>query len=331
MPTLFFNSSNIKELEDLNAGFKPCQAKNLRLMLWAGDGKHGSLTDIMRLPNYDVYLCAGWQENLQENIDMLTDRQTLCVLDIKNEVQLALFHHIYDGCFELIDSDYEGNTPSLPISDYTSLLTSGGSARHIEGINSIRTPYENLYGMLELFAPILPAELLLKRLWCSDIMELSARDNMPPSMVWSSPDLNHSYYRYVKDAQKSFEEEQKRRCGAWPRHEATLQEQWSKMSTVALTCSTYLDAPIREGVMGKLMPHMSRFNEFLDGKIEQLLAIKGGAFSIEGDHYTNEVKSLENDILSTVNFKQTVLKMLMISVPEGMKVRIECYPDDRYP
>jgi hypothetical protein len=53
-----------------------------------------------------VYLCAGSHKYLQENIDALADDQTLCIVDVENETQLALFHQVYDGCFANIDSDY---------------------------------------------------------------------------------------------------------------------------------------------------------------------------------------------------------------------------------
>lgn len=298
-------------------------------MLWAGDGMHDGVPDVIRLPEYDIYLCAGWQKGLQENINALTEQQTLCVLDVNSEKQLAMFHEMYDGCFERIDSDYNGNTPSLPLTDYIRLLAPGGTARHSEGINGLTMPYENLYGMLELFAPVLPDGIAMKRTWCPEIMGLAKRDELHPSMVWSSPDLNHHYYVHVKEAQKTFEIRQKERSPAWPNHEPTLQRQWSTMSLNALTCSTHLTAPISEGVMDTLLPHMSRFDEFLSEKIDDLLA-KKASFSIDRIDYTNETHALGEDILRVVNFKQTILKMLMTSVPDGMRAHIGSYEDDRY-
>jgi len=237
---------------------------------------------------------------------------------------------MYDGCFERIDSDYEGNTPSLPLTEYSRLLTAGGTGRNIEGINRLHMPYENLYGMLELFAPILPLDIALKRQWCTAVMELAKRDDLHPGMVWSSPDLNHPYYVYVKEAQTKFEEHQKLRYAAWPLHESTLEAHWSKMSTKTLTCSTYLHEPISEGVMEALLPHMSRFDEFLSGKINELLVIKNTSFTIDHIDYVNEIKELGKDILRVVNLKQTILKMLMMSVPDGMRGHIGSYVDDRY-
>jgi hypothetical protein len=331
MPVIFFDNPNVDFFDAMKAQLKPCETKNLRLMLWAGDGMHDGVTDVSRLPGYDVYLCAGWQKNLQANIDALNDQQTLCVLNIHGEKQLAMFHYVYDGCFQSIDSDYQGNTPSLPLTDYTRLLAVGGTARDIEGINSLMMPYENLYGMLELFAPALPDMLSMKRRWCSAIMELAKRDDLHPSMVWSSPDLNHPYYVYVKEEQKTFEQQQKMRCAAWPNSEPTLRSHWSKMSIKALTCSTRMTAPIGEGVIEALMPHMSRFDEFLGGKIDELLTIKTNSFKMDHADYTNQTTILGEDILRVVNFKQTILKMLMTSVPAGMTAYIGLYDDARYP
>jgi len=325
MPVIFFNA-----IKDQNTPLKHCNKKNLRLILWAGDGKDGNLADVQRLPGYDVYLCAGWQQNLQANIDLLTEEQTLCILDIHNEMEISHFHYMYDGCFIRIDSDYTGNTPSLPLTEYSRLLSAGGTARNVEGINKLHAPYENLYGMLELFAPILPADIAFRRRWCSAIMELAKRDNLHPNMVWSSPDLSHPYYLYVKDAQKAFEEQQTARCADWPYYGPTLQQQWSKMSIKALTCSTHIHEPINEGVMEVLLPHMNLFDEFLSGKIDELLTIKSASFTIDRIDYVNETKELGKDILRVVNLKQTILKMLMMSVPDGMMGHIGSYVDDRY-
>lgn len=322
MPVIYFKNPEIYNLEE-----RKSQAKNLRLMLWAGDGMHGGVTDVRRLPGYDVYLCAGWQENLQANIDSLSHQQTLCVLDVHSMTQLTMFHHIYDGCFAHIDSDYHGNTPALPLTDYTLLLAPGGTARNIEGINGLLMPHENLYATLEVFAPVLPEPLKLKRRWCPQVMELSKRDDLHPTMVWSSPDLNQPYYLYVKEAQKHFEARQKLRSAAWPNHEVTLGAQWSVMNIKELTCSmrSYPDDD-----MEILLPHMGRFDEFLSGKIDELLALNS-SFSIDRVDYANEASALGDDILRLVDFKQTILKMLMKTLPDGMGGYIGCYEDDRYP
>lgn len=325
MPVIFFNSNHA----DMKAQFKPSNEKNLRLMLWAGDGKHAGVTDVRRLPGYDVYLCAGWQQSFQENIDDLTDRQTLCVLDIHCEKQLALFHYVYDGCFARIDSDYNGNTPTLPLTDYTSLLQPGGIAYNIEGINGLIMPEENLYGMLELFAPILSRESQLRRKWSWPVLELSKRDDLDPNMVWTSPDLNHPYYAYVKERQGQFEHQQKRRSAAWPHHEDTLLAQWNKADSKLLLSSLRQHLPSGDAAFEEVLPHLSRFDEFLGNKIDELLSIKP-RFSLNRQDYVNEQTLLREDILSVVSFKQTVLKLLMTPVPDGMRATISAYWDERY-
>lgn len=326
MPVIFFNTNTY---DDLKNQFKQSREKNLRLMLWAGDGKHDGLTDVRRLPGYDVYLCAGWQQSFQENIDDLTEQQTLCILDIHSENQLALFHYVYDGCFAQIDADYSGNTPILQITDYTSLLQPGGIAYNIEGINALIMPEENLYGMLELFAPVLSPQSQLRRKWSWSVLELSERDDLDPAMVWASPDLNHPYYAYVKDKQKTFEHEQQRRNPAWPRCEETLLAQWSKADKLILT-SLRQNLPSGQAAFNDVAPHLSRFDEFLSNKIDELLSIKP-RFTLVRPDYVNEQTVMGEDILRVVSFKQTVLKMLMTAVPDGLRPTIGGYRDQRYP
>lgn len=326
MPVIFFNTNDYNEMK---AHFKPSNEKNLRLMLWVGDGKHDDVTDVQRLPEYDVYLCAGWQQSFQDNIDSLSDRQTLCVVDIHSEKQMALFHYMYDGCFAHIDSDYNGNTPSLPLTDYSSLLEPGGTAYNIEGINGMMMPEENLYGMLELFAPALPYEFQKKRKWCWPVLELSDRDDLDPAMVWTSPDLNHPSYAYVKHTQKTFENEQRRRNPAWPLCEDTLLAQWLKAGFKLLLTSLHQHLPSGQAALDAVLPHVSRFDEFLGNKIDEMLSIKP-RFTLVRPDYENKQKELGGDILRVVSLKQTVLRLLMTPVPDGMRAVIGSYVDERY-
>jgi len=327
MPVTFFNRS----LDDFMKQYPPCTSKDLHLMLWAGDGKHDDLTDVQRLSGYHVYLCAGSHKYLQENIDALADDQTLCILDVENESQLALFHQVYDGCFAKIDSDYYGNTPSLSLADYIGLLQGGGIARHVESINGMIMPYENLYGVLEIFAPILPDELLLKRRWCVDVMNLSKREDLHPAMLWASPDLQHPYYAYVKQNQNSFEAQQKRRAAAWPHRETTLFDHWSTLSTALLISPIELSTiPEGANIIKEVTPHMTQFSEFLSYKIESLIAAKRH-FTLNRLDYSNELDILDYDILRVVRLKQSVLTMLMIGIPYGLTATIGWYDDTRLP
>lgn len=329
MPVIFFNATTLHGFDDLKAQYTPSDKKNLRLMLWVGDGKHGGLTDVERLPGYDVYLCAGWQQNLQDNIGALTDTQTLCILDIHCEMQLLLFHYVYGGCFRSIDSDYHGNTPTLPLTNYSALLCDGGIGRNIEGLNSCIMPYENLYGMLELFAPILPDEQQLQRRWCAEIMDLSKRDDLHPSMVWSSPDLNHPYYAYVKERQKKFEEDQKRRNPAWPKYPETLETHWSALEMKLLLTSFRQHLPSAVQALEKITPHLGRFDEFLSNRIDSCCAANKGC-SLNRNDYINEQRTLGEDLIGIIEMKQSILKLVTISLPYGMHAQIGQYLDDRY-
>jgi hypothetical protein len=319
MTTIFFNNLQ---------GAKQCERKDLRLMLWAGDGKHNEVTDIERLPGYDVFLCAGWQENVNDNIKMLNNNQILCILDVENESQMALFHYMFDGCFTQIDSDYNGNTPKLALTDYSTLLAPQGIAYNIEGINGLIMPEENLYGTLELFAPILPLPLRQARQWSKMVLELSKRDDLGPEMVWTSPDLNHPYYKYVKDHQTKFEENQKRRSPAWPKYEETLGEQWRSLSEKLWLTSMHIYSD--DEIMKAVTPHLSRFDEFLTDKMEALLQISP-RITFNREHYAYELRLRGENILRVVELKQEILAMLFRRIPEGLTGIIGLHPDARRP
>ena len=192
-------------------------------------------------------------------------------------------------------------------------------------------PFENYYGLLELFAPILPEDMLLKRRWCSEVLELSRRDNLHPSMVWTSPDLDHPYYSNIKVWQTQFDERMKQRSAAWPLYKATLQDHWSSLETHALVSSPRLHMHDGDLLLEKVLPHMSRFDEFLEGRLESLLNANRGKFVLIRADYMNEKNAIGEDILRTVVLKQTVLKMLMKRMPPGLWGMIGCHVDTRYP
>ncbi len=127
----------------------PPKRYNLRLILWAGDGEHEGVSDVRRLRNYDVYVCLGLQpDKLQRNIIDLTGAQILCMIDMRNQNQLALFRSVFQDCFSAIDADYFGNTPTLPLTVYTPLLGVGGIAYNTEGINGLIMPQDNFLSVL---------------------------------------------------------------------------------------------------------------------------------------------------------------------------------------
>ena len=82
---------------------------NLRMILWAGDCVHNDVTDVERLPDFDVYLCYGSMPTLQANIDYIYNRSNpgiICILDAMNKYHMARFIELFRNRFNLIDSDF---------------------------------------------------------------------------------------------------------------------------------------------------------------------------------------------------------------------------------
>ena len=183
------------------------------LMLWAGDCVHAGLTDVERLPDYDVYLCNGFKglpENL--NVNRGPDKPIcICVLDIHDEQQLANFIELFKGTFKTINSDYYGNTPRLPMQAYCDLLQVGGSAFNTEGINAVFFPSIAFRDTLELFAPVLPEDLKPRRRWTKALLNLARDNELTVEATWTSPDLRNSYYNGVRNEQEMFNDTQARR------------------------------------------------------------------------------------------------------------------------
>jgi hypothetical protein len=159
-------------------------------------------------------------------------------------------------------------------------------------------------------------------------MDLSKRDNLVPEMVWTSPDLNHPYYKYVKDHQAKFEENQKHRSPAWPRYEETLGEQWRSLNDKLLFTSMHIYSD--DEIMKAVAPHLSRFDEFLTDKMEALLLVSP-RISFDRGHYAYELRLRGEDILRIVELKQEILAMLFRRIPEGLTGVIGLHPDARRP
>lgn len=237
------------------------EQNDLKLMLWAGDvcrslsQEAGDVcrvindkpaTDIERLPDYDVYLCNGYLPGLHENALYLSKRNSqaarlsyICIIDVNNQEQMDQFIRIFQSKFAVIDSDYYGNTPTLPFKYYSQLLAPGGKAYHTEGINSLRMPKEEFLNALELFAPVLTAELNEKRYWTDEIIEQGKYNDLSPSHTWASPDLKHSYYDGIRERQTKFLNCQKNRNPMF--HQArgftadNISEYWDQLPIPILT------------------------------------------------------------------------------------------------
>ena len=187
---------------------------DFKLILWAGDGCHDGASDVERLPGYDLYLCQGYPENLDVNVDYIKTRSRdgcICILDIFNEAQMSAFVNFFAGKISVINSDYNGNTPTLPLAYYKALLKQGGMAYNTIGINCCRFPEEELYNTLEVFAPVLPDSLKPMRHWTKELLELAKSNDLSPSSTWLSPDLKLPYYSGLVARQTSFLQGQKSR------------------------------------------------------------------------------------------------------------------------
>lgn len=204
----------------------------LRLILWAGDGFH-QISDVERLPAFDMYLCQGYPQNLQANIDYIEAnnlKKTICIINALDPMQMSLFCGIFKNRFSHIDSDYIGNTPTLDPKYYNMLLAPGGEAHHIRGINSAQFPTEDFYNALELFAPVLPPYMNARRKWIEPILNMAVGNGMSPEYVWENHkgDISPN----IIGAQNEFTRTQLKRSVIAT---SNLEEYWLKLSVRILT------------------------------------------------------------------------------------------------
>lgn len=291
--------------------------ENARLILWAGDTIHG-ITDVERLPNYDFYLCAGFMANLQANAATLPAGKYICLVNINVPEQLKRFVDAFAGRLAVIDSDYNGNTPTLPLSVYASLLAPGGKAYHIDGINCITMPEMEMLNLIDIFAPVLPPEILVRHRWCREIIELARDNRLSPHDTWTSSDLAAPYYADVVRAQKTFEMWEKRRNPRWPYYANDLETHWASLPTSVLTSTV---TPYRNGLHADFVntlidtvePYKERFARWLDAKNMESLYV------VTAD-YENKPKDIK--------FLQSVLKDVSRDLG-GLLGSIQNYVDER--
>lgn len=179
---------------------------DLKMVLWAGDCVHNEITDIERLPGFDVYFCFGFIQTLQANVDYIYNNRSkagvICIIDATNKTLMDNFVEIFRGRFSVIDSDYHGNTPTLPREYYDALLSDEGKAFNMKGINGCRFPVEDFQNTLELFAPMLSREDNYRRTWTKELIDIAEGNKISPGAVWSSPDFKDSYYDMVRASQE---------------------------------------------------------------------------------------------------------------------------------
>lgn len=291
----------------------------LRLMLWAGDGEHDDVTDVARLRGYDVFLCMGLNEEmLKRNINNLFGSQTLCIINVREKEQMTEFCREFAGAFSHIDSDYHGNTPSLPVNYYSLLLGSGGVARNIVGINGLIMAEEDRLNTVEMFLPVLDEETKQKRYWDRSVLALGKRDEISAGEAWSSPGFSHHYYDYVREAQARFVIWQKRRNSAWPSAKPTLDEQWESLGADVLASRIAL--PIAA-------EHLAHFSAYLTKKIASILEAKPMFTLVQS---AMDEASYGKDLMGVIHIQQNVIRHLMTELPSNLTGMIGRYIDERH-
>ena len=286
-------------------------------MLWAGDGEHAGVSDVARLQGYDMFLCLGFK-NIHKNVANLSDSQGIVIINVNNMDQMTRFCEDFRGAFSHIDSDYYGNTPTLPISYYNKLLAPDGIARNIVGINGLIMVDDNMLSSIELFAPILDYETRNKRLWSKLILSLAKDNCLSPGEVWSSPDLKSPHYNFLRENQDRFVKLQKVLNMDWPHIKPTLQEQWESLGVNVITARIVI--PIEQA-------HLEEFSRFLSSKIESILAIKPNFRLIQSA--MDEV-CYGKDIIGVIRVQQEIILNLTTELPSSLTGVIGRYIDERH-
>jgi len=247
--------------------------EKLKMCLWAGDCVHDGITDIERLPNFDIYLCYGYPYTLQNNLDYLNNRikyGLICVIDVENKNQMAFFTELFKGRFSIIDSDYNGNTPTLELGIYNRLLVQNGKAYNIQGINGCYVQLADAQNLLEIFAPIISSELSDLRRYTPQMLELAKDSNLQVDMAWTSPELKHVSYNKIRAAQDLFSGY---RRALNPNHitarlftEDKLEEYWDQLSSILFDFK-FQRALKENGVEEAISPYVPRLIAYLKPKL----------------------------------------------------------------
>lgn len=247
---------------------------DLRIILWAGDGIHEGITDIERLPGFDVYICLGIAPGIDANVKYIYNRSNpgiICILDVFDKRQMARFVDIFRGRVSVIDTDYKGNTPTLPVEYYYELLSEGGKAYNMKGINGLRAPIEDAQNALELFAPVLSDEDSLRRKWTEEMIQLAKDNKLSPGESWSSPDLKDPYYDRIRSNQEELLRYNKDRnpvsSQIWRYSEENLYEYWSKLPLHILTVNFEKADIMKNKTKEYLAFNIQRFKTFIYGEV----------------------------------------------------------------
>jgi hypothetical protein len=247
----------------------------LRMILWAGDCVHNGITDIERLPNFDVYVCMGYSPTLQPNIEYLYNRDqpgVICIVDVSSDDQMQRLIKEFAGRVTTIDSDYHGNTPKMKPEYYYALLANGGRAYNVEGISGMMVYAGDYANALELFAPILPHDLRAERRYTPQMVQLAKDNNLCVDFAWTSPDLKDPYYDTIRQGQANYaayrEKLNPNHMNIYKFTEANLEEYWSDLAPEVLTFN-YVRAILHNPAIEAILePHIDRFKAYLTAKVE---------------------------------------------------------------
>jgi hypothetical protein len=246
----------------------------LRMILWAGDGMHNGVTDIERLPNFDIYVCMGYPSTLQPNIDYLYNRiepGVICIIDVSSHDQMQRFIKEFAGRITTIDADYHGNTPRMLPEYYYTLLANGGTAYNVEGINSMMVYMADYKNALEVFGPILPDTLKAERRYTPQMIQLAKDNDLSVDFAWTSPDLKDPYYDDIRKGQANYaafrESLNPNHHDAYKFNEKNLEEYWSSLAPELLTFN-YNRAILQNPALKNILePYFDRFNIYLTSKL----------------------------------------------------------------
>jgi len=247
----------------------------LRMILWAGDGMHNGVTDIERLPNFDIYVCMGYPSTLQPNIDYLYKRAepgVICIIDVSSYDQMQRFIKEFAGRITTIDADYHGNTPRMLPEYYYTLLANGGRAYNVEGINSMMVYMADYKNALEVFGPILPDTLKAERRYTPQMIQLAKDNDLSVDFAWTSPDLKDPYYDDIRKGQENYlayrAQLNSNYNSIYKFNEKNLEEYWSGFQPEVLTFS-YTRAILQNPALETILePYMNRFKAYVTRKVE---------------------------------------------------------------
>lgn len=247
---------------------------DLRMILWAGDCVHDEITDIERLPDFDVYLCYGFIQTLQQNVDYMYNNRSnggvICIIDALNKELMDNFVNIFRGRFSIIDSDYNGNTPTLAREYYDALLSNTGKAFNVKGINGCVLPTEDFQNCMELFAPMLSRADNYLRTWTAEIVDIARVDGLSPSAVWTSPDFKGDYYDGIRVRQEQLMKWNKNRnpVSSYEYSKDNIEEYWKLLPLHILTVNFERTNCINESFRNYATMCIERFRSFI---IEQII------------------------------------------------------------